>query len=146
MLVKLALTISKMTPSEGPVDIQKAVMDIYKRLTKLFDGTNGGFGEPPKFPSPSQNLHILSRYAAVNLDSMKWEIKRMVDQALHMGVTTLEGLYNGGIRDVVGGGFSRYSVDRRWQVPHCKPSPLISIVSAHTVATVQSRKCCKSEE
>ncbi len=37
-----------------------------------------------------------------------------------MAVETLVKIWDGGIRDVVGGGFARYSVDERWHVPHCE--------------------------
>ena len=56
-----------------------------------------------------------------------WEERRVASEeekarARDMAVQTMVRIYNGGIRDVVGGGFSRYSVDERWHVPHCKSS------------------------
>jgi uncharacterized protein YyaL (SSP411 family) len=74
-------------------------------LRRRFDGTWGGFGEAPKFPTPS-NLWLLAELAP-----------RRVDAAM-MLVATLDGMARGGIFDQLGGGFHRYSTDREWRVPH----------------------------
>ena len=72
-----------------------------------FDPVNGGFGGAPKFPRPSQPLYLL-RYA-----------RRFGDaEAVHAVLQTCERMAAGGIRDHLGGGFARYSVDERWLVPH----------------------------
>ena len=76
-------------------------------LSKEFDGHHGGFGDAPKFP-PSMVLELLLRHAA-----------RTDDEAAHaMLDATCEAMARGGIYDQLGGGFARYSVDRRWVVPH----------------------------
>ncbi len=72
-----------------------------------FDSTNGGFHTAPKFPAP-HNLLFLMEYACYEKDSY----------ALKMAVKTLEQMYRGGIFDHIGGGFSRYSTDGKWLVPH----------------------------
>ena len=72
-----------------------------------FDPVNGGFGGAPKFPRPSQPLYLL-RYA-----------RRFGDvEAVQAVLQTCERMAAGGIRDHLGGGFARYSVDERWLVPH----------------------------
>ena len=72
-----------------------------------FDPVNGGFGGAPKFPRPSQPVYLL-RYA-----------RRFGDaEAVHAVLHTCERMAAGGIRDHLGGGFARYSVDERWLVPH----------------------------
>lgn len=76
-------------------------------LKEGYDKVNGGFGRAPKFPTPSHPLFLL-RYADRFQDA---EATRMV---LH----TCERMAAGGIYDQLGGGFSRYSVDERWLVPH----------------------------
>jgi len=76
-------------------------------LARSFDREWGGFGPPPKFPTP-HNLIFLLRYARLTRDG----------QAGEMAVRTLDAMYRGGLFDHVGGGFSRYSTDRRWLVPH----------------------------
>lgn len=83
--------------------IQKA----YDNFRYSFDSTFGGFGNAPKFPTP-HNLIFLLRY---------W-YARKEPQALQMVEKTLDAMYRGGIFDHLGFGFSRYSTDRKWLVPH----------------------------
>lgn len=59
-------------------------------------------------------MHFLARYAALESDKTK------ANKARDMAAETQVKMYNGGIRDVVGEGFARYSVDERWHIPHCK--------------------------
>ena len=75
-------------------------------LVQVFDPRWGGFGGAPKFP-PHAALEFLLRMA-----------DRGDQRASAMAVATLEGMALGGMYDVVGGGFARYSVDERWLVPH----------------------------
>lgn len=79
----------------------------YNDLSEGFDDTYGGFGNAPKFPVP-HNLMFLLRY---------WYATG-VSNALAMVEKTLEMMYRGGIFDHIGYGFSRYSTDRIWLVPH----------------------------
>ncbi|MGZ4963676.1 MAG: thioredoxin domain-containing protein [Limisphaerales bacterium] len=72
-----------------------------------FDPTNGGFGDAPKFPRPSQPLFLL-RYASRAKDQ----------QAIQMVLQTCDRMAAGGMYDQLGGGFARYSVDAQWLVPH----------------------------
>ncbi|WPR73030.1 thioredoxin domain-containing protein [Flavobacterium sp. NG2] len=74
---------------------------------KHIDPNKGGLMGAPKFPMPKA-LHFLLRYAHQNKDA-QW--RNYVE-------TTLQALANGGIYDQVGGGFSRYSVDEDWHIPH----------------------------
>src|SRR5919199_6750599 len=69
-------------------------------LRRQFDPVHGGFGGAPKFP-PASVLEFLLRR-----------------DELDMVRKTLDGMAAGGMYDLVGGGFHRYSVDRRWLVPH----------------------------
>jgi uncharacterized protein len=75
-------------------------------LRRAFDPEWGGFGPAPKFPQP-MTLELLLRLDA-----------RGAPDALDMLATTLDRMAAGGIYDQVGGGFHRYSTDRRWLVPH----------------------------
>ena len=79
----------------------------YGQLARRFDHRWGGFGVAPKFPTP-HNLLFLMAYAhgAGEPNAMK-----MVE-------ITLESVAKGGIFDQIGGGFSRYSTDEMWLVPH----------------------------
>ncbi len=72
-----------------------------------YDAVQGGFGQAPKFPRPSTLLFLL-RYAQRHHDASA------SDAVIH----TLDRMARGGICDQLGGGFSRYSVDDHWLVPH----------------------------
>jgi hypothetical protein len=74
--------------------------DAQRGLRAAFDPREGGFGRAPKFP-PAPVLEFL--------------LRRGEDE---MSRATLDGMARGGMYDVVGGGFHRYSVDERWLVPH----------------------------
>lgn len=77
------------------------------RLNSAYDPVWGGFSQQPKFPRPT-TVEFLLRY---------W--RRSGDpQSLAMAEHTLDRMAAGGMRDHIGGGFHRYSVDRRWLVPH----------------------------
>ncbi len=74
---------------------------------KNFDAMWGGFGSAPKFPRPC------------TLDFLLREHLRTRDVRLLEAVErTLERMYCGGLYDHVVGGFTRYSTDRQWLVPH----------------------------
>jgi uncharacterized protein len=76
-------------------------------LKQVYDPIDGGFGRAPKFPQPSQP-QLLLRCASRFDDSA----------AAQMVLHTCERMAAGGIHDQLGGGFSRYSVDSQWLVPH----------------------------
>ena len=72
-----------------------------------FDMEEGGYKRVPKFPLPN-NWQFFLRYSYL-----------MKDDETHVAaLLTLEKMALGGIYDQIGGGFARYSVDRRWHVPH----------------------------
>lgn len=79
----------------------------FQFLRGSFDARRGGFGAAPKFPQPT-TLEFLLRYHG----------RTGEEGALEMVVTTLRAMARGGIRDHLGGGFHRYSVDTQWLVPH----------------------------
>jgi uncharacterized protein len=76
-------------------------------LGRAFDERYAGFGGAPKFP-PSMVLEFLLRRAARADDG----------EALRLAERTLDAMARGGLYDQLGGGFARYSVDERWDVPH----------------------------
>lgn len=93
-------------------------------LADDFDAARGGFGGAPKFP-PSMVLEFLLRH----------HVRTRDDQALAMAGRTLEAMARGGMYDQIGGGFSRYSVDASWVVPHFEKmlydNALLARVYAH---------------
>ena len=86
---------------------RELVRRAVSQFTGRFDPKWGGFGSAPKFPTP-HNLIFLLRYAQLTKDERPRE----------MTLQTLDAMYRGGLFDHMGGGFSRYSTDERWLVPH----------------------------
>jgi uncharacterized protein len=76
-------------------------------IGRAFDHVNGGLGRAPKFPQCSM-LELLWRTGQRRNDARFFELVEL----------TLTHMSEGGIYDHLGGGFSRYSVDERWLVPH----------------------------
>ena len=83
-----------------------------RELADSYDPHHGGFGTAPKFPHPT-HIALLLRLYARSLGEQHAD-----REALHMACTTLRRMGLGGIYDQVGGGFSRYSVDDYWMIPH----------------------------
>jgi uncharacterized protein len=79
---------------------ESLLADAERGARKDFDAREGGFGRAPKFP-PAPVLEFLLRRG-------EEEMTR----------TTLDAMARGGMYDLVGGGFHRYSVDDQWLVPH----------------------------
>jgi uncharacterized protein YyaL (SSP411 family) len=98
--------VSRLEPGQGELNA-----DLLRRaaaqLRRAFDASYGGFGSAPKFPH-AMDLRMLLRV---------W-LRFGDDGALQMVTKTLDGMAQGGMYDQVGGGFHRYSTDRRWLVPH----------------------------
>ncbi len=86
-------------PSNDPLT-ESILGEAVSSLARVFDPTWGGFGSAPKFP-PASTLELLMRRGE-----------------LEMVTRTLDAMAAGGMYDLVGGGFHRYSVDERWLVPH----------------------------
>ena len=76
-------------------------------LVNKIDAKNGGFSGAPKFMMPN-NIHFLLRSAYQNNDSATLKLVNL----------TLTKMAYGGIYDQIGGGFSRYSTDEKWHIPH----------------------------
>ena len=80
---------------------------IVAQFRSAFDARHAGFGDAPKFPRPSELLFLLREHS------------RTGDKdALQIVLATLRAMALGGMRDHIGGGFHRYSVDAAWRVPH----------------------------
>jgi uncharacterized protein len=77
-----------------------------KTLLEGYDWGYGGWGDAPKFPQPMVIEFLLRRHVAGDAEALK--------PAVH----ALDAMTRGGMYDVVGGGFSRYSTDNHWRVPH----------------------------
>jgi uncharacterized protein YyaL (SSP411 family) len=104
-LVDAIRSSSEVRPSTDPLT-DSLLGDAARALRRQFDPEWGGFGGAPKFP-PAPALEFLLRRHL-----------RGDDEALPMVTKTLDAMAAGGMYDLLGGGFHRYSVDRRWLVPH----------------------------
>jgi uncharacterized protein YyaL (SSP411 family) len=91
------------TRPTGPELLRHAVQEF----AGAFDARRGGFGSAPKFPRPSELLFLLREHYRTG-----------TTEPLEMVTTTLRAMALGGMRDHLGGGFHRYSVDGDWRVPH----------------------------
>jgi uncharacterized protein YyaL (SSP411 family) len=78
-----------------------------REFAATFDSRRGGFGEAPKFPRPSELLFLLRQHFRTGESAPR-----------DMALVTLRAMALGGMRDHLGGGFHRYSVDGDWRVPH----------------------------
>lgn len=78
-----------------------------RHFADSYDERRSGFGMAPKFPA-AHNLLFLLRYSVCEDDP----------QAGRMAQHTLRQMFRGGIFDHLGGGFSRYSTDEEWLIPH----------------------------
>ena len=93
--------------ASGTVAGVDALVAGVEQYAQVFDARYGGFGGAPKFPRPAELLFLLRESA-----------RSRSATARSMAVETLEAMANGGMRDQIGGGFHRYSVDAAWRVPH----------------------------
>jgi uncharacterized protein len=87
----------------GPETLGRAVAEF----ETAFDRRRGGFGNAPKFPRASELLFLMREHARTG-----------AQPPLSMTLHTLRSMGIGGMRDHIGGGFHRYSVDGDWRVPH----------------------------
>ncbi len=91
---------------------------VARTIVDQFDPEFGGFGfspeneSQPKFPEPSKLLFLLDRATRESVSQADRDTFRA------MLTRTLDAMLSGAMWDHLGGGFHRYSVDRRWAIPH----------------------------
>ncbi|MGI9470268.1 MAG: thioredoxin domain-containing protein [Rubripirellula sp.] len=97
------------SPSDVPLPVPDAALAASSsaRLLGVLDREWGGFGAAPKFPHAT-DLELLLRVGTTQHNEALIEAVEL----------TLDRMAEGGIRDHIGGGFARYSVDAKWLVPH----------------------------
>ncbi len=95
----------KALPPRAPEEamLHKAASSV----SQYYDAQYGGFSQAPKFPMPHILLYLLRYAQETGKETPK---EQAIQTLLHM--------YRGGLFDHIGGGFTRYSTDRRWLVPH----------------------------
>lgn len=115
----------------NPVSAGEALDSAFKTFLRTSDPLHGGFGTAPKFPLHGNILFLLA-YSRLNPGS----------EALSMAVRQLEAMRLGGIFDHLGYGFSRYSVDRQWHIPHFEKmlgDNALSVLLYHEAGLAASR-------
>ncbi|MFB3387692.1 thioredoxin domain-containing protein [Flavobacterium sp. LAR06] len=116
--------------NNSPADFKSsALSEALKLWQKELDYKEGGLAGDIKFPMPGA-LSFMLRYSIQNND-------KAIQTYVH---TTLTKMANGGIYDPIGGGFSRYSVDSKWHIPHFEKmlydnAQLVSLYSDAYLAT-----------
>lgn len=86
---------------------RKAYQNIAKEWKQYFDLDKGGLAGSPKFPMPSIWEFLLQHHYLTNDKN-----------SIKLVTATLDHMSNGGIYDHLAGGFSRYSTDDQWKIPH----------------------------
>ncbi|TNE27582.1 MAG: thioredoxin domain-containing protein [Bacteroidetes bacterium] len=99
---------STLVASEDPVPMDTELFHVMRHnWSRRWDTIEGGPNKAPKFPLPN-NYQFLLRYGIQFEDSA----------ALNQTKLTLDAMFKGGLYDHVGGGFTRYSTDAQWRIPH----------------------------
>ena len=97
------------SPSGSLTELSSGYLDLAeKNLLETYDWGYAGWGSAPKFPQPMLIEFLLARNHTTTPEG------KGLQAALHV----LKAMSSGGMYDVVGGGFSRYSTDNFWRVPH----------------------------
>jgi uncharacterized protein len=104
---------------------EKQISQCVEILFELADPVYGGFKGEPKFPFGYQACFLLE-YCQAKADS----------RSLFYLELTLENMFRGGIYDHLGGGFSRYSIDEKWQIPHFEKMLYDNAILARTYLDV----------
>ncbi|MGO5075985.1 thioredoxin domain-containing protein [Clostridium sporogenes] len=100
--------IERFQDNHGEDELEEYIIEeAAQTLLDNFDSKYGGFGTKPKFPTAHYILFLL-RYYYFKKD----------EKVLDVINKTLTSMYKGGIFDHIGFGFSRYSTDNKWLVPH----------------------------
>jgi uncharacterized protein YyaL (SSP411 family) len=107
-LIEHLLNANSFTSSNQILSIeQKTTKAIAENLIRTADKEWGGFGQAPKFPQTFSILYLLREFYLSRNES-----------SLEIALLCLDKMMAGGIYDHIGGGFCRYSTDKRWQIPH----------------------------
>ncbi|HKI93189.1 MAG TPA: hypothetical protein VJ986_12885, partial [Gaiellaceae bacterium] len=122
-LVEALRRSAEVAPSTDPLT-EELLDEAVLRLRDQVDPRWGGFGHAPKFP-PASAIEFLLRRAAGSAGGQAAGARPKTGPAFggspgafEPALATLDGMRSGGMVDLVGGGFHRYSVDEEWLVPH----------------------------
>jgi uncharacterized protein len=112
---QLTLAFAELAPPSAPGGVlldQSPLRQARLDLERSFDCDFGGFSQAPKFPQPGSIERCMRHWYGTSAETSP-DLK-----ALYMASLTMTRMAEGGIYDQLGGGFSRYSVDGGWMIPH----------------------------
>ncbi len=111
---KIRDALDQLTPPLLDAELEDTALLDYTReqLERQYDPQDGGFGKAPKFPMPHAIQRLLRHWTYTRRSGGRDRT------ALDMVMITLTQMARGGIYDHLGGGFCRYSTDRKWMIPH----------------------------
>ncbi|MDD2694780.1 MAG: thioredoxin domain-containing protein [Anaerolineales bacterium] len=98
-------------PQPGEEPSEATLLAALAELTREYDWEHGGWGRAPRFPQPMAIEFLLRR-------ALRNGAKGEGDPSLRMATHALRSMARGGMYDLLGGGFARYSTDDEWRVPH----------------------------
>jgi uncharacterized protein len=128
---------SELQPSADPLT-ESLLGEAARALRAQFDAEWGGWGNAPKFPQASTLEFLLRMHLRGDEDS------------LPMVTATLDAMAAGGMYDLVGGGFHRYSVDQAWVVPHFEKmlydNALLAATYLHACVVTGNERYCRVVE
>jgi uncharacterized protein len=142
---RLAQAFELLLPAKAATDIElndSPLREARVALEQSFDASCGGFGRAPKFPHPGSIERCLRQWSSTSGGGDPATGGPDL-QALFMASLTLTRMAEGGIYDQLGGGFSRYSVDDSWMIPHFEKmlydnGQLLGTYAAAALATGES--------
>jgi uncharacterized protein YyaL (SSP411 family) len=137
----LRQALSQQTAPSGGQTYSRAFLDDFaSRAAGIIDQTHGGIRGAPKFPNPSI-VELLWRASLRTGNS----------QIGALAMLTLDRMSEGGIYDHLGGGYSRYSTDERWLVPHFEKmlydnAQILDLLAAAFAETGRPLFCTRARE
>lgn len=96
-------------PADEAAPDDALLQQAARQLEQSFDPRHGGFGQAPKFPHSGDLIRLLRHWRESGEENPRWR---------HMVEHSLTRMALGGVNDALAGGFFRYSVDERWEIPH----------------------------
>lgn len=107
-----AMSGARLRPNPDYAPSRAQLQECFSLIAAQFDPVNGGFARVPKFPSPARLTFLSTWSTAAGPGSSQSR------EAVEMVEATLRAMARGGMRDFLGGGFFRYSLDDSWQRPY----------------------------
>jgi len=105
---RLAESMKKKAIQKGEeLPFEERVLDVAETLFRVADPIYGGMKGAPKFPLGYQMIFLL-----------RYSLRYQDNRGIFLAEKTLKQAYQGGIHDLIGGGFARYSIDDQWHIPH----------------------------